>query len=134
MRGYIRVTSTPYAAATDLNGRGQIEGSPRGTYRVTVWHPRSRGNGNETVQPIANCADSVPHPSLRPLAALRPRTSRARIATSFMASLAGVMAVTVGVAGSGVSLFAHAVAGRDMAANARVFEQSIAGRAGQSRD
>lgn len=53
MRGYIRVTNTPYAAATDLNGRGQIEGLPRGTYRVTVWHPRQRGNGNETVQTIA---------------------------------------------------------------------------------
>lgn len=76
----------------------------------------------------------MPHPLLRHLAALRPRTLRARIATLFMALLAGVMAVTVGVAGSGVSLFAHAVAERDMAANARVFEQLIAGRAGQLRD
>ncbi|KUR71667.1 plastocyanin/azurin family domain protein [Novosphingobium fuchskuhlense] len=52
MRGYIRVVSTPYAAATDLNGRGQIEGLAPGTYRVTVWHPRLRGNGNEAVQTI----------------------------------------------------------------------------------
>lgn len=68
------------------------------------------------------------------VAALRPRTLRARIAALFMALLAGVMAVTVVVAGSGVSLFAHHVAERDMAANARVFEQLIANRAGQLRD
>lgn len=52
MRGYIRVTDTPYAAATDLNGRGLIDGLPSGTYRVTVWHPRLRGSGNETVQTL----------------------------------------------------------------------------------
>jgi diguanylate cyclase (GGDEF)-like protein len=74
------------------------------------------------------------HALLARLAALRPRTLRARIAALFMALLAGVMAVTVVVAGSGVSLFAHRVAERDMAANARVFEQLIASRAGQLRD
>lgn len=52
MRGYIRVTDTPYAAATDLNGRGLIDGLPSGTYRVTVWHPRLRGSGNEQVQTL----------------------------------------------------------------------------------
>ncbi|GEO00453.1 methylamine utilization protein [Novosphingobium sediminis] len=52
MRGYIRVVSTPYAAATDLNGRGQIDGLAPGTHRVTVWHPRLRGSGNETVQTL----------------------------------------------------------------------------------
>lgn len=52
MRGYIRVVATPYAAATDLNGRGEIEGLAPGTYRVTVWHPRLRGNGNEIVETI----------------------------------------------------------------------------------
>ncbi len=52
MRGYIRVVSTPYAAATDLNGRGQIEGLAPGTYRVTVWHPRLRSDGNEAVETL----------------------------------------------------------------------------------
>lgn len=52
MRGYLRVVATPYAAATDLNGRGEIDGLAPGTYRVTVWHPRLRGNGNEAVQTI----------------------------------------------------------------------------------
>ncbi len=71
---------------------------------------------------------------LTSLLALRPRTLRARIAALFMALLAGVMAVTVAITGSGVSLFAHAVAARDMAANARVFEQLIASRSGQLQD
>lgn len=67
------------------------------------------------------------------LGALRPRTLRTRIAALFMGLLAGVMAVTVMVAGSGVSLFAHRVAERDMAANARVFERLIAAREDQMR-
>jgi hypothetical protein len=53
MRGYIRVVSTPFAAASDLNGRAEIEGLPPGSYRVTLWHPRLRSAGNETLQTIA---------------------------------------------------------------------------------
>ncbi len=68
------------------------------------------------------------------LARFRPRTLRARIAMLLMALLAGVMAVSVLVAGSGISLFAHRVAERDMAANARVFEQLIATREAQMRE
>lgn len=52
MRGYIRVVSTPFAAASDLNGRAQIEGLAPGTHRVTLWHPRLRSSGNETVQTV----------------------------------------------------------------------------------
>lgn len=52
MRGYLRVVSTPFAAASDLNGRAQIEGLAPGTYRVTLWHPRLRGSGNEAVQTV----------------------------------------------------------------------------------
>lgn len=52
MRGYIRVVDTPYAAATDLNGRGSIDGLAPGTYRVTVWHPRLRGSENEAVKTL----------------------------------------------------------------------------------
>jgi hypothetical protein len=52
MRGYIRVVATPYAASTDVNGRGQIEGLAPGTYSATIWHPHLRGNNNETVQTI----------------------------------------------------------------------------------
>lgn len=52
MRGYVRVVSTPFAAATDLNGRGQIEGLAPGTYRVSIWHPRLRNGNNETVETV----------------------------------------------------------------------------------
>lgn len=64
----------------------------------------------------------------------RPRTLRARVTALFVALLAGVMAVSVVVAGGGISLFARRVAERDMAANARVFEQLIATREGQLRE
>lgn len=47
MKGYLRVTSTPYAARTDINGRALIEGLPAGTYEVTVWHPLANGRDNE---------------------------------------------------------------------------------------
>lgn len=52
MRGYIRVVSTPFAAATDLNGMGRIDGLAPGTYRVTIWHPRLRGAANEQAQSV----------------------------------------------------------------------------------
>ena len=67
-------------------------------------------------------------------AMIRPRTLRARITVLLVALLAGVMAVSVLVAGSGISIFARRVAERDMAANARVFEQLIATREEQMRD
>lgn len=47
MRGYIRVTDTPYAARSDLNGLANIEGLGGGTYDVVVWHPGIRGANGE---------------------------------------------------------------------------------------
>lgn len=52
MRGYIRVVSTPFAAKTDLNGLGTIEGLAPGSYRITIWHPRLLAAGNESVQTV----------------------------------------------------------------------------------
>ena len=52
MRGYIRVVSTPYAAATDINGLGRIDGLPAGPYRITIWHPRLRTATNELMQTV----------------------------------------------------------------------------------
>lgn len=52
MRGYIRVVTTPFAAATDLNGLGRIDGLAPGSYRVTIWHPRLRAATNELVQTV----------------------------------------------------------------------------------
>ncbi len=64
----------------------------------------------------------------------RPRTLRARVTVLFIALLAAVMTVSILAAGSGISLFARRGAERDMAANARVFEQLIASRESQMRE
>ncbi len=48
MRGYIRVTDTPFAGKTDGQGHLTLSGMASGAARVTVWHPQLRAPGNET--------------------------------------------------------------------------------------
>lgn len=43
MLAYVLVTDAPYFGRTDSTGSWSIE-VPRGTFRVTVWHPRMREN------------------------------------------------------------------------------------------
>ncbi|MDB6102687.1 MAG: methylamine utilization protein [Gammaproteobacteria bacterium] len=43
MLAYVVVTDAPYFGRTDSKGSWSVE-VPRGTYRVTVWHPRLREN------------------------------------------------------------------------------------------
>jgi plastocyanin len=43
MLAYVLVTDAPYFGRTDPTGSWSVE-LPRGTYRVTVWHPRMREN------------------------------------------------------------------------------------------
>jgi plastocyanin len=52
MRGYIRVTDTPYAAKTDGNGLVSISSLPRGSAQVTVWHRRMRAPEGEMTQTV----------------------------------------------------------------------------------
>ena len=47
MRGYIRVTDTPYAGKTDANGYVTLSGIPTGAARITTWHPQLRAPGGE---------------------------------------------------------------------------------------
>ena len=47
MQGFIRVTDTPYAGRTDLNGLADIEGLGPGSYDLVVWHSRIRAPGGE---------------------------------------------------------------------------------------
>lgn len=47
MRGYIRVTDTPFAGKTDHNGYVSLSGMPAGSASVTVWHPQLRSPANE---------------------------------------------------------------------------------------
>ncbi len=52
MRGYIRVTDTPFAGKTDHNGYITLTGMAGGAARLTVWHPGLRTPGNESVSTI----------------------------------------------------------------------------------
>ncbi len=47
MRGYIRITDTPFAGKTDANGYITLGAVSAGTSPLTVWHPRLRAPGNE---------------------------------------------------------------------------------------
>jgi plastocyanin len=55
MLAYVLVTDAPYFGRADANGNWSVE-LPRGSYRVTVWHPRMR-EGVE-LQREATLADS----------------------------------------------------------------------------
>jgi len=44
MLAYVLVTDAPYFGRTDSAGAWSVE-LPRGTYRITVWHPRIRESG-----------------------------------------------------------------------------------------
>lgn len=49
MRGYIRVTDTPFAGKTDTNGYVTLSGMATGAAKITVWHPQLRAPRNESV-------------------------------------------------------------------------------------
>lgn len=53
MRGYIRVTETPYAGKTDHNGYITLTGMPHGAGKLTVWHPQLRAPGNEVSSAVS---------------------------------------------------------------------------------
>lgn len=52
MRGYIRVTDTPFAGKTDFNGYVTLAGMADGEAKLTVWHPQLRGIANEMTSAI----------------------------------------------------------------------------------
>ena len=60
MRGYIRVTDTPFAAKTDHNGFVTLTGVPAGAARVTVWHPQLRSIENQSTSalPVSGAAQT----------------------------------------------------------------------------
>lgn len=53
MRGYIRVTDTPFAGKTDHNGYLTLAGMPGGAANLTVWHPQLRAVGNEAKSTVS---------------------------------------------------------------------------------
>lgn len=64
----------------------------------------------------------------------RIRSLRTRIALLYASLFAIVLTLVVSLAGGGLDRFAEASAARDLAANARVFDEILAARAGQMRD
>jgi len=61
MRGYIRVTDTPFAGKTDQNGHITLSGMASGGARLTVWHPALRAPGNETTSAITITGGAQSH-------------------------------------------------------------------------
>ncbi len=53
MRGYIRVTETPFAGKTDNNGYITLRSMPKGSAKLTVWHPQLRAPRNEAISNIS---------------------------------------------------------------------------------
>ncbi|MGB5606742.1 MAG: hypothetical protein WBN51_09480 [Gammaproteobacteria bacterium] len=46
MSAYVFVTDTPYFSVTGDDGAARINDLPAGSYTVTVWHPRIKGEAN----------------------------------------------------------------------------------------
>lgn len=61
MRGYIRVTDTPFAGKTDHNGYVTLTGMAGGGASLTVWHPQLRGIGNEAKSAITISGGTQTH-------------------------------------------------------------------------
>lgn len=59
MRGYIRVTETPFAGKTDGNGYITLSSVPQGAAELMVWHPLLRAPANEHKETI-NISSAVP--------------------------------------------------------------------------
>ena len=61
MRGYIRVTDTPFAGKTDHNGYVTLTGIASGAARLTVWHPAIRTPSGESTSAIAITGGAQSH-------------------------------------------------------------------------
>ena len=61
MRGYIRVTDTPFAGKTDGNGYVTLTGMAGGGASLTVWHPQLRGMANESKSAITITGGAQTH-------------------------------------------------------------------------
>lgn len=61
MRGYIRVTDTPFAGKTDHNGYVTLSGMASGAARLTVWHPALRAPNNASASSITISGGAQTH-------------------------------------------------------------------------
>ena len=58
MQAYIRVDRHPFHAVTDRDGRFRIEGVPKGTHLLEVWHEHF-GSQEHTVTVEPNAASQL---------------------------------------------------------------------------
>ena len=61
MRGYIRVTDTPYAGKTDGNGYVTLTGMASGAASLTVWHPSLRTPTGESKSAVTITGGAQSH-------------------------------------------------------------------------
>lgn len=61
MRGYIRITDTPFAGKTDAQGNLILQGVAKGAATVTVWHPQLRAPGNAATSRYTIAGGSQAH-------------------------------------------------------------------------
>jgi plastocyanin len=61
MRGYIRVTDTPFAGKTDHNGYVTLTAMAAGAASLTVWHPQVRTPSGESTSAITITGGSQTH-------------------------------------------------------------------------
>ncbi|WP_301752149.1 methylamine utilization protein [uncultured Erythrobacter sp.] len=61
MRGYIRVTDTPFAGKTDHNGHITLTGMAGGAASLTVWHPQIRTPSGESTSAITITGGAQSH-------------------------------------------------------------------------
>jgi plastocyanin len=76
MLAYVLVTDAPYFGRTDNAGSWSVE-VPRGTYRVTVWHPRIRA-GSEIEREVTMADDDRAALTLRLAKPLQPTPLESR--------------------------------------------------------
>jgi plastocyanin len=56
MIGHVCVLETPYFASTGADGSALLEGLPRGSYLVRVWHPDMKVPAEATTQRVSDTA------------------------------------------------------------------------------
>jgi plastocyanin len=61
MRGYIRVTDTPFAGKTDHNGYVTLTGMASGGASLTVWHPQLRSASGESTSAVTVAGGAQSH-------------------------------------------------------------------------
>jgi plastocyanin len=80
MRGHLFVSSTPWAAVSDANGRVRLEGVPDGAAELRVWHPEQLVD--QATQTLQVAAETQAQPKLNFSPRVRAAAARATAPSS----------------------------------------------------